>query len=255
MKVYPALNIHDGEFLHYCFYIGGEKDTDFYYVTRIVTNGSGGYYYRIYVDIISVVSGKKFTYDYTKWPVTGLIDPVTATTLESEGNLKPEDTKSFSKEGISGMIYWHYQYFPGKNIIKFTSRSVTNDISSTLTSSVKLKQGYPSVDFITKNFIAYRLIDPRSPGIMYWVIPFFFKDPVPVILRAVKKETVTVKAGIFNVNKVETFVSDPFLSRLAGDMLKDASWDVEDSDRRLPVISTALGMKSELEEISNLISR
>jgi hypothetical protein len=108
------------------------------------------------------------------------------------------------------------------------------------------------MDFITKNFIAYRLIDPHSQGIMYWVVPFFIKDPVPVTLRIVKKETVTVKAGTFKVNKLDTFISDPFLSRLAGNMLKDASWYVEDSDRRLPVTTQAMGIKSELEEISNL---
>ncbi len=253
MKIYSSPDIRDGEFLHWGMYNGGEKESDFYDVTRIVTNGKGGIYYRLYVDVISVKKGEKLSYEYTNWPVSCLIDPETASAIESVGNLKPDELQDFSKVGASGLVYWRYLLFPEKGLVKYTSRSVTNNINSTMTSTIKIKKGYPSTDALSKNFISYRLIDPGSGGIMYWIMPFFMKDPLPVTLRKVKKETVTVKAGKFNTYKIETSVSDRFLGSLIGEILKDASWYVEDSGRRIPVKAGGMGMEIELEEISNLV--
>lgn len=34
MKTYSGTEIPDGEYLHYVMYFGGERDSDYYYVTR-----------------------------------------------------------------------------------------------------------------------------------------------------------------------------------------------------------------------------
>lgn len=91
MKTNTAIDIPDGEFLHYGYYNGGEKVSDSYQVTRKATNGNGGFFYRIYMDFIPVSSGRKFPENYKNSPVSVLIDPVRGQTLESEGNLNTNE--------------------------------------------------------------------------------------------------------------------------------------------------------------------
>ena len=252
MKPYAKVDIPDGEFLHYAIYSSGEKTVDEYFVTRIETNGSGGFNYRIYEDLIPVKSRRKLSPVYTGWPVFMLVDPSRASALETGGNLKGSELEDFASTGVKGIVYWNYRLFPDEGQVRYVSRSVTNDITSTRTSTLKVRPGYPSADAFSKNFISYRLLDPGKKGVMFWIVPFFIKDPVPVTLSRGREETVTVKAGTFRATRVETTLSDPFLDKLVGKMMKEAEWMVETSDRRLPVKAGGMGMDIELEEISNV---
>ena len=97
MKTYPVTDIKDGEFLHFGLYKGGEKVIDEYFVTVKEKNGSGGFYYRVYEDIISASGGRKLSANYTDWPVSVLIDPAFGSTIESEAKFSTNNLKAYAK--------------------------------------------------------------------------------------------------------------------------------------------------------------
>ncbi len=92
MKTYGDTVIPDGEFLHYIVYFGGEKDSDYYYVTRKETDENGALYYRIYYIAIPVTEGKKPPENYSNWPSTFMIDPARGSLIESEVRINPNDS-------------------------------------------------------------------------------------------------------------------------------------------------------------------
>ena len=127
MKTYPSINIKDGEFLHYGMYSRGEKYVDIYYVTVKEKNASGGFYYRVYQDIISVSGGRRLPQKFSDWPVSVLIDPVHGSTVESAGNLTTNELKDFASFGVGGLIYWRYRLFEDLGLVKYTSTSIKGD--------------------------------------------------------------------------------------------------------------------------------
>ena len=255
MKTYPVTDIKDGEYLRYGYYNGGEKVMDYYYVTRIVTNGKGGIYYRLYMNLISVSGNKKLPKNYSDWPISALIDPVRAQTIEAEGNLNTNamDDPSFSSFGFGGLFYFHYNLYRDKGYIKYSSKSLKGESILTTSYTINIKPNFPLMDAFSQDFISDRLIDPRSPGIMYFIIPNFMKEPLPMTFKIEKKETLTIKLGTFKANKIVMFTGDPFLGRLAESFLKNSSVMVEDTDRRLPLKTQVQGYYEVLEEISNVI--
>ncbi len=276
MKTYHFTDIKDGEYLRYGYYNGGEKVMDYYYVTRIVTNGSGDNYYRLYMDIIPVSGAKNLPENYSNWPISALVDPVRAQTIEAEGNLNTNamDDPSFSSFGFSGLFYFHYQLYrdkgnlsrdkgnlikdkgnliKDKGYIKYTSKSLKDQSIITTSYTINIKPSFPLMDAFSQDFISDRLIDPHSPGIMYFVVPNFTKEPLPVTFKIEKKDILTIKTGTFKVNKIIMYIGDPFLSKLAESFLKNSSVMVEDTDRRLPLKTQVQGYYEVLEEISNVI--
>ncbi len=252
MKTYPLTDIRDGEYLHYAEYMGGEKIQDQYYVTRKVTNGKGGFYYRIYFDLVTPSGNRYFPADYTQWPVQCLIDPVRGCTLESEGKLNTNDLKDFASVGVAGLIYWHYRLNPDKNYVEYTSKTVSGKNIFTKNYRIDINSGFPSMDVFSMGWISYRFIDPRSKGIIYWVIPDFMKDPLPVSIIIDKKETLKTKFGIFRVNKLSVAMGDNFLAKLMEPFTKQSSIYVDDSAGRLILKTTVQGNVNFLEEISNV---
>lgn len=99
MKVYPDTKIPDGEYLHYSLYFGGEKDSDYYYVTRKETGNAGSLIYRVFSCTIPVSRGGKPPGDYTKWTSYRVLDPRLGSVTESEENINPEDSKNGPEEG------------------------------------------------------------------------------------------------------------------------------------------------------------
>jgi hypothetical protein len=251
MKTYPSVKIKDGEFLHYGMYSRGEKYVDVYYVTIKEKNSSGGFYYRVYEDIIAVSGGRKLPGRYTDWPVSVLIDPVLGSTLESEGNLSTNELKDFASFGVGGLIYWHYQLYPGQGIVKYTSKSMKADEIITKNYRINVKPGFPAMDAFSEGFIISRFIDPHSPGIVYYVIPDFMKEPFPLTVRFAGKENITIKAGKFNSLKIVFTMGDPFIGKLMEPFMKDSSLYV-DSERRIPIESKLNSGETILEEISNV---
>ncbi len=254
MKPYPVTEIKDGEFLHYGMYQGGEKTIDEYFVTIKEKKADGGFYYRVYEDIISPMGGRKLPENYTKWPVSVLIDPVRCSAIISEANLSTNELKDFANFGVGGMIYSHYQFYPDKGIVKYTSKSIRSDEIFTKSYTINVNPNFPTVDAFSTSFV-YRLIDPHSPGIFYYVIPDFMKEPFPLTFRYDRKETVTTKAGKFHVTILIVAMGDPFIGKLMEPFLKNLSLMIEDSDRRVAVKQIMSGSETVLEEISNVIIR
>ncbi len=252
MKTYPVTSIPDGEFLHYGVYSGGEKNMNYYYVKKKETNESDGICYRVHYDIISEPAGKRLPENYADWPVIVLIDPARGQTIESTGNLNTNILKDFGNLGVGGLIYWNYKLNREKGEIRYVSKSINDISTNTKNYRININTTYPIMDMISQDFITYRLIDPKSPGIIYFVMPDFMKDPLSISLRLGKKETVKVKAGTFSVNEVIMIAADRFIAKLAEPFLKNSSYWVEDSDRRLIVKGQGLGEDIQLEEISNV---
>jgi hypothetical protein len=253
MKTYSRIDIPDGEFLHYSDYFNGEKMVDHYYVTKIVKNGNGGIFYRIYYDILSYGGNRNLPENYENWPVRILIDPVSGSTIDSEGNINQNDLKSYnpSSFGIGGLTYWHYRLFRDKGYVEYVSRSASGEKTLMQTFKVKIDPAFPSTDAFSLLFV-YRLMDTESHGIIYWVMPYFMKDPMPVTLRSIKKETISIKSGTYKTIKVDTVMGDRFFATLMEPFTKYSSVLVEDSDRRLLIKSQVQNKVTLLEEISNV---
>ena len=251
MKTCPEADIPDGEFLHYSQYIGGEKSIDEYFVTIKVKNDKGGFFYRIYEDIISPSGKRKLPAKYTDWPISVLIDPVRCTTLESIVNLKTNELKEFESFGVGGMIYSHYQFFSNEGVVRYTSKSIKDDEIITKSYMVIVNPDFPLLDAFSTSF-AYRFLDPQNPGIFFYVIPDFIKEPIPLSFRLDKKDTITLKAGTFHVNRLIVTMGDPFIGKLMEPFLKNLVLMIEDSNRRIAVMQRMAGSETVLEEISNV---
>lgn len=251
MKTYQITDIPDGEFLHYGQYMGGEKIINEYFVTIKEKNSSGGFYYHVYEDLLSATESRKLPENYTNWPVSLLIDPARGSTILSEVKLTTNDLKVFGNFGVGDMIYSHYQFYPDKGIVKYTSKSLRGNEILTKSCTIKVNSDFPLVDAFSSSFI-YRFVNPHTPGVFYYVIPDFMKEPFSLSIHYDKKDTVTTKAGTFHVNKVTVTMGDPFVGKLMEPFLKNSSLMIEDSERRLIVKSILTGSEALLEEVSNV---
>ena len=114
MKPYAKVGIPDGEFLHYAIYSSGEKTVDEYFVTRIETNGSGGFNYRIYEDLIPVKSRRKLSPVYTGWPCIHAGRPVKGFGPGNRGEFEGERTRGFRFNRRQRHRLLELQAFPGR---------------------------------------------------------------------------------------------------------------------------------------------
>lgn len=131
---------------------------------------------------------------------------------------------------------------------------MNNDKLITKNYRIKIKPDFPLADLWSLNIIAFRLIDVKSPGIIYYAIPDLMKEPMPLTFRYNnKEETVSTKAGIFRTRMLITTWADPFIGKLLEPLLKNSTTLIEDSARRLFVKFDMTGTEALLEEISNVI--
>ncbi len=253
MKSCNNNEIPDGEYLHYGTYKGGEKTADQYFVSRRISNAQGGFFYRIYFDIINISDHKKPPADYAKWPAYLIADPKKAQVIESEGSFSPLDSKNWSSIGGSGIVYWHYLLNREKWVMEYTSKNEKDNVVFSKNYRINIKRDFPLFDLFSINFLACRLIDPSGGGYMYWIIPKLLKEPLAVSARIDKKEVITTGAGAFRVIKIDLLLGDPFISRLAESLLKSHGYYVEDSNRKLVIKELIPGGFSILEDITNVI--
>lgn len=217
MKLYPAVDIPDGEFLHYGFLSAGEKSSDYYFVTRKITDGKGGFFYRCYEDIISISSRRKPDKNYTSWPIYYDIDPKLGSVISSVGNLTAEDTKDWPK-APSGEIFlsWNYRLDNDKGTVEYSSKMLKGKETNESKSLVKFSTGFPSTDQWGGSTL-FRLLDPRSGGVYYVITAMYMKEPMPFTIKYISTETIETKAGTFRVDKLNNLPGDPFLGKLGTD--------------------------------------
>ena len=252
LKTYSVINIHDGEFLRYGIYNGGEKSSDLYMVTKKIIDANGKIFYRIYSDEITISSGKKLPGNYTNWPSFYLIDPSRGSLIESEVNYNTNDFQDNSPDDLRGMIYSHYQLYSDKGYVENSSKKVKDNKTNENKNRVKINPKFPSWDGNSAGYFSMRFMDVSSPGIMYIISPGGIKDPIPFTYRYVAKETISTKAGTFRVKRAKTVMGDPFLGKLMEPVLKNANLWFEDSDRKLLIKVDGFGQLLTLEEISNV---
>ena len=252
MKVYQAVDIPNGEFLHYGFYSGGEKSSDYYFVTIKVTNGMGDFIYRTYQDMISVSSAKKPVKNYISWPVYYDIDPQVGSVIESAGNLNADDLKDWPK-APSGEVFlsWHYKLNREKGYVEYSSKMLNDKKTNESKSVIRFNTDFPSSDQWGGSTLI-RLFDLRSGGIYYNITALFMKEPMPLTVKYISTETVQTKAGSFRTSKINIVAGDPFLGKLLEPMMKTSGYWIEDSSRRLLVKDEMAGAGVILEEISNV---
>lgn len=177
LKTYSVINIHDGEFLRYGIYNGGEKSSDLYMVTKKIIDANGKIFYRIYSDEITISSGKKLPGNYTNWPSFYLIDPSRGSLIESEVNYNTNDFQDNSPDDLRGMIYSHYQLYSDKGYVENSSKKVKDNKTNENKNRVKINPKFPSWDGNSAGYFSMRFMDVSSPGIMYIISPGGIKDP------------------------------------------------------------------------------
>ena len=251
MKTYSSIEIPDGEFLHYGDYTNGAKAFDFYQVTKKIPNGNGGFYYRLYFNMVSV-SGEKLNENYINWPVITLFDPSKGITLEAIVTLNTNYWKNWEKFGFSGLVSSYYKLDQDNKFVEYSANSIKDDVTNTAKYRINVKPGFPVLDMFSMSQYAGRFFDPASHGIIYLIIPTFIKEPLAMTFNYEKKENLTVKAGTFHINKVHISMGDQFIGRLMGTFLNSTSAYVEDSERRIVIKKIFLNEEVVLEEISNV---
>ncbi len=250
MKIYNVINIPDGEFLHYGSYSLGEREGDYYFVTKKVASVDGGIYYRIYFNLITTEENQQKPDSYLKWPAYFTIDPKLGSVIESEGNLTPENSKNWVKGG--GLIYWHYKLQREKGEVEYTSKLLKGNVTNESRYHVKVNTSIPSMSMWSGTGFIPRFLDIQRGGIYLTILPEIMKEPMIISWKFLSKETIRTKAGSFNVSEFSYALADPFLNRLMGAFLKGSTAMVEDSDRRLTIRSSLAGGEIVLEDISNI---
>ncbi len=252
MKTYPGINIPDGEFLHYISYNGGDKSGDIYFVVRKINNGKGKFLYRIYLDMVPL--GEKPPENFTNWPVTYLIDPERAVTLESDAHYdkKMMDNPVTAAFGIGNLISFQYRLNRDKGYVEYLSKNVKGSVTNESRYLIKVNPDFPGGKDMEFMFYSIRMLDVRSGGISYTIMPEFMKEPMAGFYKIDSKLTVKAGAGTFSVNKIIAIGGDPFFAKLLEPILKKFAYYVEDSDRRLVVKVNTFAGDIVLEEISNV---
>ncbi len=252
MKVFKNLKIADGEYLHYGEYSGGDKISDWYFVTKIITNTNGGFYYKEFIELISTSSKMKYIENYSNWPISCAVDSGTGSTIESICIVDPKYMNNFEKFGLGGIVYASYHLNSKANIAKGVVKTQKNGEILTTYYTIKINPDYSYMEGWNAVSLSFRVMDPNSTGIINYVLPTFMKEPLATTLKLDRKDTVTTKAGTFNVRKVEFVLGDPFISKLMESFIKNSTFLIEDSDRRLMIKKQDISSSMFLEEISNV---
>ena len=251
MKPYSSINIPDGEYLHYAIYTGGEKETDIYYLTKKETNSIGGIIYYLYKDSVSVTNSSKHQKDYKKWPSYTIIDPKQGAVIEANAFFDTNALLDYNNVG-GDVFYYHYQLNNEQGYVDYISKTLKKNQVRTMHSRVNVKPGLPVWDRASLFVLSMRFIDFNSGGSMFMVVPDVLKTPIACTYKFISKENISNSAGNFKVNKLSFILTDAFISKLMGYMLKDMYTYIEDSDRRLMIQYHTFGSEYKLEEISNV---
>jgi hypothetical protein len=118
-------------------------------------------------------------------------------------------------------------------------------------SRICIKEGYPVWDVVSGQLTGLRFMDANKPGMFYIVIPSLFREPLPVSIKVLKKQHITVKAGTFQAVKIGMDIKDPFLGNLFRMMnaANDVNIWMEDSPRGVLLKSESGPVNFELENI------
>ncbi len=253
-KVYPVVNVSDGEYLVYGYYVGGEKSSESYMVTKKETGKNGELFYKVYGVQAKSPADRKIPDNYKEWPSFYIIDPWQGSVIEAVYSIKTSDIKDIDPANpYSSLIYSHYKLHRDSGYVEYTSKSLKNKELIEKNYRVNIKKDYPVCDANSTFYFPTRFLDVRNGGILYMVSPEFLKDPVPFSFKYESRETIRTKAGQFAAIKGAVVSGDPFIGQLVGPLLKKFAIWYEDSDRRLTVkIQLAYGGYMELEEISNV---
>ncbi len=242
------LAIKDGEFLHYVQYAGGEKNKDVYFVTKIISNQSK--YAKIYQQGISPGKNEKLPSYYTNYLVHYLVSLNEGSLIESEGTYSTNRNRDNEPSVFSEQFYWHYRINSTDGVFEAENKLWNGYEVKARKERINLKPGYPVWDMISGSFFGPRFMDISRPGVAYYIIPEFLKDPLPVIYRNMGKEKINTKAGTFNTHKYHFVAADPFLGKLMESIAKDTYFWVDDSDKKFIVKFQSMGYIMMLEEIS-----
>ena len=228
MPLQPVINlaVPDGEFLHYSQIIGGEKQMDIYFVT-IFTGSGKSRNAVIYEHGIRLSKPSKLPENYSKYRMFFRIDPRIPTLLESSGGYGTNSENA--PGGYKGLVYWHYKLNPATGMIEYESRYYDGYELRIRMNKIQSKINYPAWDSLSGSFFAVRFMDIQNSGVFYFVVPEILKEPIPVTLRDMGKETIRTKAGVYKTTRIGLISTDPFLGRLMEPYSRDMLFWIQDS--------------------------
>jgi len=212
MKTYTIMDIPDGEYLHYSEYKDNKKYSDVYFVTKKMTNETGDLVYRTYCNIIPEVDSQLKAEYYTNWPVYFVFDPKSGSVLETVGNISPNVMNNWSGFGTEGLIYWHYKLDQKTGVVNYLSKSIKGSVTNSIKLQVKINPIFPSGDMLGGMFFSPRYLDPDKGGVLYSLTPQVMKEPMAISWKLKPNETLTTKAGTFQVKKISLVPADPFIN-------------------------------------------
>lgn len=256
MKTYPGINIPDGEYLHYSEYKDNKKYSDVYFVTKRMTNETGALVYRTYCNLIPETDSQLKVDYYTNWPVYFIFDPKTGSVLETVGNISSNVMNNWSGFGTEGLIYWHYKLDQKNGVVNYLSKSLKGSETNSIKLQVKINPAFPSGDMLGGMFFSSRYLDPANGGVLYSLTPQVMKEPMAIGWKLKPNETLTTKAGTFEVKKISVAPADPFIYQLVSPIIKglvkgkEIAYFVEGSDRKLVVKFRMMVSDMVLEDIS-----
>ncbi len=155
MKPNLKLSILDGELLHYASFVSGEKEADYYFVTKKIDNNQ----FKIYMDFISKSGVKKLPLNFTNFSTFFIVVLSKGSLMESVGNLDTNDLKKYANFGLGGEIYWHYLEHPEAGYIDYETKKWDGYAVRTRKDRIKIKPDFSYWDMFSSAYFTLRFMD------------------------------------------------------------------------------------------------
>lgn len=202
MPVRQAVDIPDGEHLHYTITIGGHKYGEVDEVTRYENANT----VKVYINEKFMDSERPVPPVYTNYQMYSIVNLSTASIVSEHYDFSDYFVRENKQKGIYFMdvkygptITCVYKTWDGYESRQSTTRSMNVDTS------------YPVWSLNSFIFWGGRLLDWERQGVvMIW--DSYLKDPTLGSLTILGEETVDTPVGRFQAVKVGLKVADPFLA-------------------------------------------
>lgn len=151
-------------------------------------------------------------------------------------------------ENRHGTFYEEYNFDYANQKVDYIAMSWNGNEIKTQKSRMKLNKGFSySIGNTIPTFL--RMLDPTRPGIFYFAMPQFLKDPLPVFAKVIAKEEITTPIKKFQTVKIRWGVTDTFLSSLYKNYSDSIYiWIDSETARWVKYVDASQGLRTELIE-------
>ena len=239
MKKFDIKNMEYEKFVTYI----GDEVKNYSYVVYIIS--SDGKVMDQYIDTYNV-SGP-----FTKLP-SKLDDFANHYVIDLENFTLLRAVEDSSIRNIAekkhGTFYEEYNFDYANLKVDYIAKSWDGNETKIQKSRMKLNKGFSySIGNTIPTFL--RMIDTTRPGVFYFAMPQFIKDPLPVYATVIAKEEITTPMKKFQTVKIKWAVTDTFMSFLYNNYMDSINiWIDTETGKWVQYQDKSQGLRTELIE-------